>query len=382
VAHYSNIMAAIGSMLVIYDHIITLQRERRYVWGERKTLPCILFFICRYGMTLASLWGTFELVMDTKLRQVSTDILYLMAPVVVLTTGINFVLRTYAIYGEASCALAFLLPIFCGEMATVLVSIFLILIRKQRNSSTFQTISYEIECVSVYGCPGMNWAETSPRLSDVTLYFGAVLCFETAVFVLTLGRAVLDIAFAPETPKRTLLRQITMDGTLYFIGTFTINGISLIQIWFTPIVNGAAVIVNIPFATSLASVLISRLFINLREAASHSRRQYSAASDIPDNIFPNLHIATRLGSANSTSSRRSSGRSASSTLSRVMGLDDFQAILPPIVHEPWEVLEALFPSEDVDKPSEETETTFLLFSDKPMEESPLPYAHFSGKEVV
>ncbi|KIJ40608.1 hypothetical protein M422DRAFT_256580 [Sphaerobolus stellatus SS14] len=117
--------------------------------------------------------------------------------------------------------------------------------------------------------------------SDLTLPLVSLVVFDTFMFGLTFGRAIYLKRYYFQSSTR-LMDIILRDGGLYFIALLMVNSVGLFLIK-APCLNVAIPALipgNMHLAGALTSILVSRIFLNLRLVAYHSERHPGKPDDI------------------------------------------------------------------------------------------------------
>ncbi|KAF9010796.1 hypothetical protein BDQ17DRAFT_944349 [Cyathus striatus] len=119
------------TVVIIYDHITTIDREIEYIWRRKRSLPQILFIINRYVGDLISIVATVETVVLSPAVQ---NKIY--AYVISRGIGITFVIwsmqgimlhRISAMYNHSKTILFLMLSIYSCEVITMTVIVGIII---------------------------------------------------------------------------------------------------------------------------------------------------------------------------------------------------------------------------------------------------------------
>ncbi|KAF9474224.1 hypothetical protein BDN70DRAFT_333181 [Pholiota conissans] len=154
------------------------------------------------------------------------------------------ILRVYALYLGNKYILAFLLAVLSGQ---VIVSGW--------------AVHNGMRVPQPAGFPG---CVLTGKNSFFAALWGAPLVTDTCIFVLTLWRAA---RYMRKHGRMTLMDVMLRDGTLYF---FTIFGVNLMNTLIYFLALGDLKAVGASFSQIMTSIMISRLQLNLRNAASES----------------------------------------------------------------------------------------------------------------
>ncbi|KAM6504030.1 hypothetical protein JOM56_000973 [Amanita muscaria] len=249
-----------STVMLLYDHILTFEQERMYIWNQRKSLPSLVFLFFRYFCPVVSIinlvaehdpgWS------DTVCRNwiwlpVSTG------TIINAATGVILIMRVHAIYCRARWILYVTVPVYLAELGVMMWSI----------PSGIPATNLPPGFVGCFPIPKPG---TGLRLTSIYI---AALGFDTVVFSLTFMRAFYR-RFTKEKSV-TLLRIIVRDGTLYYTVIFVVNLINVFLLALAPPDISA---INAPFASMITTVLVSRLVLNLREAAAKKHIFYNSVT--------------------------------------------------------------------------------------------------------
>ncbi|KIJ36872.1 hypothetical protein M422DRAFT_260732 [Sphaerobolus stellatus SS14] len=210
-----------STVLILYDHILTFDQEREFIWKKKKTLPTCLFLIFRYVTPIVSALNIIALNWPGWKGSICKNWIWLpvaVGPIISAATGTQLAVMGWSIPAGSPAPLP---PGFIG-------------------------------------CVPSEKEGTGRRLS--ALYIAA-LCFDASVFLLTFSRAVYARVTGTTVP---LLQLVVRDGTLYFMVIFAVNLVNVFLLSLAPPDLSA---INAPFASLITAVLVARLFLNLREAA-------------------------------------------------------------------------------------------------------------------
>lgn len=235
-----------STVMLLYDHLLTLEEERRYIWAQPKRLPTYLFFIFRYATPVVSILNLVAEHDPTWIGHRCSRWIWLpvaIGPIVSAATGVILILRVHAIYARAKWVLYVTIPVYLGQLSVMGWSI---------PSGVPAPLP-----PGFIGCVPSEKPGTGNRLSGIYI---AALVFDATIFVLTLGRAIYMRIRDSSIP---LLNLIVRDGTAYFTVIFVVNLTNVILLSTAPPDLSA---INAPFATLITALLVSRLMINLRKA--------------------------------------------------------------------------------------------------------------------
>ncbi|KAJ7247349.1 hypothetical protein C8J57DRAFT_1724580 [Mycena rebaudengoi] len=252
-----------AAVILIYDHLLTLELEVKWVWLPRHRLATYWFFLIRYMAIVATAtyatfyFGDFLPESCSKIEIALECLLCIQEVLVVVTLG----LRVFAMYGSDLRVLA--LMTVPGAAAGAL-SIW-----------TIAGFHYPVMLTApgFTGCHTVVEKSTSHRLASAWL--GQLVC-DLFVLVLTLRRAYVDrdVALMMGDSLATVMAR---DGAMYFGIIVLTNLANVLTIHLGDILLSG---ILCWFNTALSTSLLCRLMLNLHEAAHiEGRSQIRENSD-------------------------------------------------------------------------------------------------------
>jgi len=247
-----NCVLASSLVILYYDYLLTLPEEIARYWDSQRkaSLAWSLFFLNRYFCLLGHIpiiFQLFWLSSDSRHTKTCAQLVKVheyMITIGQVIIGICLLLRTYALYGRTRLMLAILTMTALAEMVYVVWQTV-----AEKGSSTPSSISGFEGCLLPIG------PQASSQLRSLWI---DQLCFDVLIFALTLYKAVQAFRGGGSSILSIMLR----DGTIYF-GVMIITAIvGIIDFGFFPsYVRG----VTASFGNVLASTMLSRLMLNLRD---------------------------------------------------------------------------------------------------------------------
>ncbi|KAJ7059145.1 hypothetical protein C8F01DRAFT_1301501 [Mycena amicta] len=257
----SGYIGAATFTLLVYDYLLTLETEVTAFWGVKISPATILFFVNRYSILL----GNIPITMIHPTYQICTaldayHILFIAGVQIVIAA--MMILRTHGLYGRSPRILAVM-------VVSTTISITLFIFGTIHSSSlpsdqVGTVIALNVGCVRTITIAG----SIGPILSWV-----AMSMFDCTIFVLTLYRTISRqrlvqaryLRYYPDSTSRAQGRELVAllirDGSMYF-AILTLSNIANIL---TFVLGGMLTRGRLnTFTNSLASVMISRLMLNLR----------------------------------------------------------------------------------------------------------------------
>ncbi|KAJ7135774.1 hypothetical protein C8R44DRAFT_768986 [Mycena epipterygia] len=253
--YLSRYLIFIPFTILLYDYVLTFEREVARYWGTPLVWGTVLFYINRYSALIGTIPVVVEYLLTTtdpsKVKvcdglQSYHKYFALLSQILV---SIMLITRTYALYERNKIVLACMISVTLGAIA------FALWILLSGNDS--DTLSPHLQA---FGCPSPSSHASNLRAAAA---WGGMLVFDVMIFALTLHKALRY-----GTRGGNLFSLLIRDGALYFgimitsnacnIGTYTMGG---------PLISGSATTVT----NALSSVMISRLMLNLRDPAIRQR---------------------------------------------------------------------------------------------------------------
>ncbi|TFK30935.1 hypothetical protein FA15DRAFT_580312, partial [Coprinopsis marcescibilis] len=249
--------------VVLWDWIISLPREYRFVWRTRWTPVKLAYLFCRYWVITVVPYLLYCFVVDhpratcEKIFKAGWLTMYPQIPVALAMwnqVGSEFVLliRTYAFFSRNSYVLWFLLSALSGVVAYQLY-----VDTTQMLLLPFFKPPFE---------KGPCFPMSKPRSAHLLGFFIAPLLFDTVVTLMTVWKA-FNIRRRNGGPNSRLIQTFLREGVFYYILISIanlINGIFYLQ------PRQVISAINIPLSVMLGPVLACRLILDLRERGSET----------------------------------------------------------------------------------------------------------------
>ncbi|OSD08714.1 hypothetical protein PYCCODRAFT_1380531 [Trametes coccinea BRFM310] len=248
---FKNDFSLAGLTILYYDYLLTLFDEIEFFWrSSNVTFVSVLFVIIRYLGLLAPIPVAIEYFADLseiRCRRLETyHQAYAIASQAIV--AIMLVIRTYALYERNKRILALLIVTHVGGGIFCLISI----VTNTSPVKTSITIPFSFK--------GCNLGLTNKQGIHLALAWGAMLWFDTTIFVLTLLRALRMRRHLPGG----LLEIMFRDGTVYYGIMVVANVSNTITFLITP--PGSPMKgLDTTLTNVLSTTLTSRLILNLRD---------------------------------------------------------------------------------------------------------------------
>ncbi|KAJ7278242.1 hypothetical protein C8J57DRAFT_1306273 [Mycena rebaudengoi] len=280
-----------SAVILIYDHLLTLESEVKWVWLPRHRLATYWFFLVRYMAIVAiATYATFyfgdflpEVCVCSKIVIALQCLLFIQGFLVEVTLG----LRVFAMYGSDMRVLAVM-----TVPSTVTGALIIWTIVGLHSPGPVM-----LTAPGFIGCHTVAQKSTSCLLNPIndahllvgfaSAWFGKLVC-DFFVLVLTLGRAYVNRDIA-QMMSDSLTTVMARDGKLFnaaIIVLANLANVLTIYILLSEILCW--------FTTALSTSLLCRLMLNLHEAA-----HIEGASQIREN-----RDSTQLGSLHFVQDRR------------------------------------------------------------------------------
>ncbi|KAL0570937.1 hypothetical protein V5O48_011021 [Marasmius crinis-equi] len=245
--------------LLYYEYLITFEAEVTRIWAHTTlNTPTVIFYLNRY----VTLFGHIPIVVQYFWTAPGSDFKReYYAVLIQIMVGVMLIARTYALYERNKKILTGLVLFTVGAIIHGGWAVY-----------TAKSDERHEDPVPYIGCPSSVGASLGERLAAAWL---GMLIFDTIVFILTLYKA-LRIGRV----RGNLLPLLVRDGTLYYGVMISCNLGNILTFFLGDrIIRGLLT----TFTNVMASILISRLVLNLRDprilqATPNSTTVYSRPS--------------------------------------------------------------------------------------------------------
>ncbi|KAF9549179.1 hypothetical protein CPC08DRAFT_715515 [Agrocybe pediades] len=241
--------------MVLYDYLITFDREVHLIWKRRLSIPCLLFLAIRYYALFVSIVGDYALFTPNISDQLCTSNLrweLCNAYIFTILTEIILQIRLHALYKQSKLILTFM--IVCFISATAVSGWYL-----SKDFKSAVSFPFTIGIMSACSFP------TFPK--ETFAVYIPVLAFEVVLCILALykGFETFVLEGLSRNMGKGLLWTFCRDSVILFL----IPGLcytACLVVWLkTP---NAYIEIPATFAQGLVAILCGRTILNLREAAS------------------------------------------------------------------------------------------------------------------
>ncbi|EIM84970.1 uncharacterized protein STEHIDRAFT_122889 [Stereum hirsutum FP-91666 SS1] len=266
-------VSAAGLVILLYDHLLTLDEEIQYVWKAPWTLPKGMFLANRYGVPLLTIINTWQLSglanpspTDTVCKVWIITALY--AGVLSMANGGFIVLlRLWVLWNRRTSLVGWTLLVFVvTQLATFSVTTWVA-------TGLVSRLEYS---------PLVNSCVLTKRLPLQGLWIPGVL-FEIMVFSTT----VYNAFDRPRDENRPMANQLYRDGFVFFCCIFTLRLINMVLAITAPL---SLIFLGIFFIWCATNVTLSHLVLNVRRLAVERRSPeqdsvttgYEPDTEVPD----------------------------------------------------------------------------------------------------
>lgn len=238
--------------VVVWDWLISLPREWRFIWKTRWTPVKIAYLFCRYWVIAVVPYLLFAFVANHT-EEVCQKIFRIPVALAMWNqVGSESVLliRTYAFFNRNNYLLVVLVCALSGVVAY------------QLYVDTSQMILLEF----LYPPYGPCFPASKPHSAHLLGFFIAPLLFDTIVTAMTVWKA-FHIRVRNSGPSSKLIQTFLREGVFYYILISIanlINGIFYLQ------PRQAISALNIPLSVMMAPLLACRLILDLRERGAET----------------------------------------------------------------------------------------------------------------
>lgn len=253
----SKYIDTVAVTALLYDILITIDREVDFVWKMHLTFGKILYFLVRYPVAIEGImWFIYSVKLDSVIGfcKLETILGIWGSLIFLIPLQMLIALRTIALWSRNPVVIAILVTVAVAADTIVLV----ILSRITRGFSF--TIDPTIR--QLFGCSG---AALHVEPSDSIPAWGAVIAFDTTIFILTLTKSLSSY----KASQGRLLTILIRDGFMYYAVMLGIALINLCLLIGLPTSRIALASALTPFIRASFSIIGSRLTLNLRDAATN-----------------------------------------------------------------------------------------------------------------
>ncbi|KAJ7643562.1 hypothetical protein FB45DRAFT_1020398 [Roridomyces roridus] len=234
-----------GLVILIYDHLLTLRTEIKYIWSSKLRLSTCWFFTTMRGSSSLLYPSTKQAVSPTSCSKKEWGWQILMLSLEFLIE-VTLALRVVAMYGLHRI----LCLCFVGATCTML------------GVALWATIEYgeHPDLIEDPGLPGCHAAFGRAAALRPATIWELTLLFDSVVFVLTVRRAYQRHSLP--LYSGSLMQRMATDGSMYFGIILLSNLANVLSLYLGDILLGGLMSW---FTTNLSLALISRLMLNLHE---------------------------------------------------------------------------------------------------------------------
>jgi len=240
----SNYLAQAALMLLVYDHVITLDKEVDWIWTLRWRLPKILFLINRYLITslvLVAGLANFIFPLSVNFCNFHQYLVLFIQLMSFATVELILIVRVCTLYGFHKLAVWSLGCIYFAALISAIVGQVLF-------GKTWQTIRF------YEGLPGCWLNSSSQHIINQWHVWAAFLSVEGILIFLTLYKI-----FSYRNELNRTITVLARDSILYFIVVFA----CLATVLAADIHRNIRISFQLP-AQCMSSVAVGRMIMNIR----------------------------------------------------------------------------------------------------------------------
>ncbi|CAE6482287.1 unnamed protein product [Rhizoctonia solani] len=242
-------LAVISLCLLIYDCVITIDQEVKFVWSQRWSFGKVVYLFIRYATILMMIGHVACIhVLNSPIAAVAA--IFVWSQVVIIIAGSSvLVVRTWLLWGGARWVLAALIG---GLILASALSIYYVNIDMER-FSIITSVNPQLFHGCVVRIPPTVWRP-----------FVSPLVYETFIIILTVVKVSL-------TPNRApLVMRLLLDGTLYYVVVVAVLLLTTIGAAYAPT---RPLVIGSGFHTACISIGCSRLVLSLHSWAYETKRR-------------------------------------------------------------------------------------------------------------
>ncbi|KAI0831457.1 hypothetical protein BC628DRAFT_1415955 [Trametes gibbosa] len=252
---FNNALVLVAYTTLYYDYLLTFSDEVEYFWKSANlSIISVLFVVNRYLGLLGPLPLILEYFVDLPEHTYTYHQAYALASQGIV--AVMLVIRTYALYNRSRRILVILLGTHVSGALVCLVAIVV-------NVSPVKTVT-----PLPFKYTACDLSLTNNQATHLVIAWGAMLWFDTTIFLLTLTQALRMRRYFPGGLLEVMLR----DGTLYY-GFMVAANVSNIITFMITRTNSPLKGMDTTLANVLSTTLTSRLILNLRNPELQNPRQ-------------------------------------------------------------------------------------------------------------
>lgn len=253
-----------GLVILLYDHLLTLDDEIRYVWKTQWTVPKCLFLLNRYTVPTAMILHTWQLMglanppPTNTFCKVWLPLALYLGILSIANGGFIVLLRLWVLWNRRTRLVVWTLLFFIAtQIASVAVVSWVVV-------QMLPTITYS---------PVVRSCILSERVSLQGLFLPGVI-FEVMVF----GTTCYNALDKPRERNRPLAQQLYKDGLVYFVVLTSLRLANFIISILAPL---SLIFLGVFFVWCATNVTVSRLVLNIRREAYRHRLTEEDLAEAP-----------------------------------------------------------------------------------------------------
>ncbi|KAI0065058.1 hypothetical protein BV25DRAFT_127126 [Artomyces pyxidatus] len=212
-----------SSVIILYDHVLTLDREIQLVWFESWSIGKVLFLACRYYWTFAAIFNDYALMSSWHKSEPVSDFWiswqgWTTVFVAGALTEVILLLRIRALYaGDRRLTV----PLLAGLIVTMTICGTIMGKSLHEKTTLFIVAGPHVFCA---------FGNIPPYLSA---FFLPLMAFESLLGGLAIYKWIKEVGVTLASPRiaPALLRVLVRDSVIYFI-VMTLSYVVTAVVWF------------------------------------------------------------------------------------------------------------------------------------------------------
>jgi len=266
--------------LIIYDILLTMDREILYFWRKSFSVVQVIYFLNRYFglfLVVVEVGDSLIPISTTHLCNFSFQFEVYTALVAYLLAQAVMCIRVHALYSRSKFIFAFLLVLYIMQGAAMLGV----------------EIAFDLS-ITIIGIPALTACDTTTGTTPFWIFANWIppIFFELILLSLTLYKAYeyYHMSSAPDArPQSDLMRVFVRDQICYFIAIVLAGTVTM----FFQADPAESNLINIAlnFTLAVPCIIGSRLLLNLKEVGEKKVYAGSRRLDITDPEFSTVEFA-------------------------------------------------------------------------------------------
>ncbi|KAF9220608.1 hypothetical protein BS17DRAFT_786812 [Gyrodon lividus] len=264
----SQYVSAAGLVILLWDHLLTLQDEVQFIWKAKLSTPKVLFLFNRYIVPIAMIVQThgFSGIGNLELSSTFCKAWFAVATFIgmssIATSNFLVLLRLWVLWDRSPRLMLWTLALF------IITQMFSLGFTGYIIYQMIPTLMFE---------PMLHVCTLTSKPAFVMLWSPGI-AFELMVFITTFWNA-FD---RPRQQDTQMAKVLYRDGSVYFFGLFALRLVNMVLSIVAPL---SLMFLGLFFIWSISNITLARLILNLRRVSNEAKEHDSA--DPPE--LPVLH---------------------------------------------------------------------------------------------